>query len=234
MSTVTEHRRLGIRALVVSAGLGLAVAVGPAAAARQSACAADYSYAGLQSSVAVAGIQATVTAMTPPQVAWGHIGGWIGVGGPGMGPNGTDAWIQVGLSSFANDRTSRIYYEIVVPGGSPHYVEIDTNVAVGESHRLAIREMPSAPGWWRVIVDDRPVSAPVHLPGSHARWKGQAFGESWNDGHDVCNGFDYSFAGVRVATAGSWVALRGASLLQDPAYHVIRLSLAAFRARFVG
>jgi hypothetical protein len=112
LSTLAKHRRLGVRALAVSAGLGLAVAVGPAAAARQSACAAGYSYAGLQSSVAVAGIEATVTAMTSPQVAWGHIGGWVGVGGPGMGPNGTDAWIQVGLSSFANHRASRIYYEI--------------------------------------------------------------------------------------------------------------------------
>ena len=234
MSTLAKHRRLGICALVVSAGLGLAVAVGPGAAARQSACTADYSYAGLQSSVAVAGIEATVTAMTSPQVAWGHIGGWVGVGGPGMGPNGTDAWIQVGLSSFANDRASRIYYEIALPGGTLHYVEIDTNVAVGESHRLAVRELPSAPGWWRVIVNDRPVSAAVHLPGSHGRWKAQAFGESWNGGHDVCNVFDYSFAGVQVAEAGSWVALRGASLLQDPAYHVIRLSHTAFRARFVG
>jgi hypothetical protein len=234
LSTLAKHRRLGIGALVVSAGLGLAVAVGPAAGARQSACAADYSYAGLQSSVAVAGIEATVTAMAPPQVAWGHIGGWVGVGGPGMGPNGTDAWIQVGLSSFANDRTSRIYYEIALPGGTLRYVEIDTNVAVGEPHRLAVRESPSAPGWWRVIVDDRPVSAAVHLPGSHGRWKAQAFGESWNGGHAVCNAFDYSFAGVQVAQAGSWIAMRAASLLQDPAYHVVRRSLAAFRARFVG
>jgi hypothetical protein len=234
LSTGQSTRWLGICALLVAPVLALAVAVGSAAAARQSGCSSEYAYAGLQSPSAVDGVEATITATGQPKVAWGHIGGWIGVGGPGQGPNGTDAWLQVGLSSFADDKSSRIYYEIALPHAKPRYAEVDTNVVVGESHRLAIQELPTARGWWRVLVDDRPVSVAVRMPGSHGRWKAQAFGESWNGGQNVCNVFDYTFAGVQVAHAGSWLPLTGATLVQDPAYRISRLPHAAFRARFIG
>jgi hypothetical protein len=212
------------------------VAVAPVGAAPRSACASsDYSYAGIQTPAAVAGIGATITAVASPAVAWGHIGGWIGVGGPGQGPNGTDAWVQVGLSSFADDKGSRIYYEIALPYTKPRYVEVDTHVAVGEAHRLAIEELSGGRGWWHVFVDGQPVGPPVHVAGSNKRWKGQAFGESWNGGQGVCNRFDYRFAGVRTAErTGSWAPLAGAQLVQDTAYRVTRLPQASFRARFAG
>ena len=231
MATVARTRWL---AAASTACVVAAASVGSAVAAAARASCPQYSYAGLQSPAAVDGIEATVTAVGQPQVAWGHIGGWIGVGGPGQGPNGTDAWVQVGLSSFADDKGSRIYYEITVPRAKPRYVEVDTNVVPGESHRLAIRELPTARGWWRVLVDDRQVSVAVRMPGSHGHWKAQAFGESWNGGQSVCNVFDYTFAGVQVATAGSWLPLMGAQLVQDPAYRISRLPHAAYRARFIG
>jgi hypothetical protein len=234
LSTGQSTRWLGTSALVVAPVLALAVTVGTAAAARQSGCSSEYAYAGLQSPAAVDGVEATITATSPPKVAWGHIGGWIGVGGPGQGPNGTDAWVQVGLSSFADDKGSRIYYEIALPRAKPRYAEVDTNVVVGESHRLAIKELPGAHGWWRVLVDDRPVSVAVRMPASHGHWKAQAFGESWNGGQNVCNVFDYTFAGVQVAQAGSWLPLTGATLVQDPDYRIRRLPNAGFRARFIG
>ncbi len=230
MATVVARTRW---VAAVSTAVVLVPVSAGAAAAAPASC-PQYSYAGLQSPAAVNGIEATVTAVGEPQVAWGHIGGWIGVGGPGQGPNGTDAWVQVGLSSFADDKGSRIYYEITVPHVKPHYSEVDTNVAPGESHRLAIRELPTARGWWRVLVDDRPVSVAVRMPGSHGHWKAQAFGESWNGGQNVCNVFDYTFAGVQIAEAGSWLPLTGAQLVQDPAYRISRLPHAAFRARFIG
>ena len=42
---------------------------------------------------------ATVTMTTGPRVAGGHVAAWVGVGGVGLGPNGTDQWLQVGFGS---------------------------------------------------------------------------------------------------------------------------------------
>ena len=232
MATVARTRRRWLAA-VSSAVVVVSVSTGFATAAHASC--PQYAYAGLQSPAAVNGIEAVVAALATPAVAWGHVGGWIGVGGPGQGPNGTNAWLQVGLSSFADDSTSRIYYEIALPGkAKPRYAELDTHVAVGTSHQLAISELPSAPGWWRVLVDNRPVTVAVHIAGSHGRWKAQAFGESWNGGQAVCNASDYSFASLRVAEAGTWTPLVGAQLVQAQAYRITRLANSGFRARFVG
>ena len=49
---------------------------------------AGYAYAGLQSKRVGSGVRATITALRPPAVAAGHAAGWIGIGGPGAGPNG--------------------------------------------------------------------------------------------------------------------------------------------------
>ncbi len=48
-----------------------------------------YSYAGLASPSHAFGIGATVTPMGPFNVLSGHVAGWVGVGGPGEGPNGS-------------------------------------------------------------------------------------------------------------------------------------------------
>ena len=31
-----------------------------------------------------------------------HVAGWVGVGGPGLGPHGEDEWLQVGLATFGD------------------------------------------------------------------------------------------------------------------------------------
>ena len=224
-----------VRIAVVAACAAAAVAAAPAGAAEKACSAPEYSYAGFQTPSTTAGIGATITALTTPAVAWGHIGGWVGVGGPGQGPNGTDAWLQVGLSAFADDKVSRIYYEVALPGAKPKYLEVNTHVAVGESHRLAVEQLARGRDWWRAFVDGQPVGPAVHVAGSGGRWKAQAFGESWNGGHGVCNGLDYRFGSVRIAAdAGSWAPLVGGQLVQAPVYHVTRLPQAGFRARFVG
>ena len=48
------------------------------------------------------GVRATITALRQPSVSAGHAAGWIGVGGPGAGPNGETMWLQTGRR-----RTSR-------------------------------------------------------------------------------------------------------------------------------
>jgi hypothetical protein len=202
--------------------------------ASASLCAdANYAYAGVQSNTVVTGVAASVTALSRPQVVWGHVGGWIGVGGQGKGPGGADEWIQVGLSSFKADRTSRIYYEIVRPGAERTYVQVRASVKVGTSHRLSIRELPTSPGRWRVYVDGRAVSPIVLLPGSHGRWHAQVVGESWNAGRSVCNHFDYGFADATVL-AGRWTALANGGLLENAGYRITRSGSDAFRAHFTG
>ena len=73
----------------------LAVFLSPAGATSSSlACGSGthgsqgYAYAGLKSKRIGSGVRATITALSQPSVAAGHAAGWIGVGGPGAGPNG--------------------------------------------------------------------------------------------------------------------------------------------------
>src|SRR5689334_23898276 len=124
------------------------------AGARAKACAGPgYTYTGVTGDVAASGVAATVTMLAPPQVAAGHVGAWVGVGGRGLGANGTDAWIQTGLAGFADGRTEA-YYEVAI-GTSVRYVRVKT-VTPGERHRVAVLEVAGRPSWWRAVVDGRP------------------------------------------------------------------------------
>jgi hypothetical protein len=99
----------------------LAVAVlAPAALA----CPKGYSYAGLYSPAKASGIAATISMLDTPAVAGGssHVAGWVGVGGPGLGPHGADEWLQVGLATFGDTNEGRLYYELAQPGRAPEYV----------------------------------------------------------------------------------------------------------------
>ncbi len=180
-------------------------ALAPSASAARASCPDAYQYAGVVAPAPAAGIAATITALRPPDVLWGHVAAWVGVGGPGAGPNGADEWLQVGLSGFERGAGS-LYAEVARPGQAPTYTAVLATVAAGEPHEVAVLEQAGRPGWWRVWVDGRPVGAPVLLPGSHGRWHPMAMAESWNGGRGVCNGFRYAFARLRLAAApgGSW------------------------------
>jgi hypothetical protein len=200
--------------------------------ARAACGASEYSYAGLEASRSASGVAATLSPVSEPDVASGHVAGWIGLGGPGQGPNGDDEWIQVGLSAFPAFGNT-IYYEVARPGEDPEYVDLDTAVVPGVSHRLAVAEVAGRANWWRVFVDRQPVSDPIHLPQSHGRWAPVATAESWNGGRVACNRYAYRFDRVSVATrdgGAGWQSLSGGSLLQDPGYRVIRSAPATFVA----
>src|SRR4051812_29915050 len=116
--------RLCVPAVLVAAALGPS----PASAA----CgAAGYVYAGLEGWQAGHGVAATVAPVSAPQVSAGHVAAWIGVGGPGSGPNGTDVWLQVGVSALPGG-PAHLYYEVAQPGRSVRYVELGTAVQPGE------------------------------------------------------------------------------------------------------
>jgi hypothetical protein len=200
---------------------------GQAKAREAAPCGAGgFAYAGLRSDRRVHGVAATLVPVAPPSVAGGHVAGWIGVSGGG--PDGTGGWLQVGLATLSGEvgSTSELYYEVAAPGARPYSVQIDPEVAPGRAHRVAVLEMSGRTAWWRVWVDKRPVSPPVHLAGSGGGWYPQAVGENADGGIGACNRYAYSFTGITTARAsgGSWRPLQGGSLFADAGYRAVETS----------
>src|SRR5262245_19091006 len=147
-----------------AAVVGLILAVG----ARRSAhgapepvkCKPNYAYAGVEDASRRYGIRAYLTAVHDPVVEAGHVAAWLGVGGAGLGPHGSDEWLQTGyMAFFAGPR--QIYYEVVLPGQTPVYQVVRPRIRKGQKHLLAVLEMPRKPGRWRVWLDGRPVSPAI-------------------------------------------------------------------------
>ncbi|MCI0633523.1 MAG: hypothetical protein L0206_06355 [Actinobacteria bacterium] len=192
-------------ALFVSALVGFA---GSATAGRAACAQGDggYTYAGHQASHRAHGVRATITTARTPEVEAGHVSGWVGVGGPGQGANGEDAWIQVGIAAMHGVEEPFLYAEIARGGRHPQLILLESGIEVGESKTLAVVEAAGRPGSWQVLVDGRPATKPVRLRGSSGRWAPIATAESWNGGRAACNRFAYRFEGVSVANGvgGSW------------------------------
>jgi hypothetical protein len=219
------RRTLPVLAAFVLALLATSVADGRSSKA--SACGArEYSYAGLQSDSRAHGVGATLVPLQTPTVSAGHVGAWIGVGGVNLGPKGTAEWLQVGFSAFPSDHTSRIYYEVTVPGSDPRYVELDSSVKAGEKHNFKVLEMANRKAWWRVWLDGKPVSPAIHLPGSHGTWYPQAMAESWNGGVRACNSYEYRFSNVTQAHAdgGDWRPVTHSISFHDAGYRFVQTS----------
>jgi hypothetical protein len=213
------------RRVLLLACAAAAVAVLPGVALAAGCGPRGYAYAGLALRQAQFGIGASLTAIAPPVVQSGHVAGWVGVGGPGQGPNGSDEWLQVGLNtSSPGSRRNELYYELARPSGVVGYHAVDADVRLGEQLRVAVLETIGRPGVWRVWVDGRPVSPPIFLPESHLALTPMAMTESWDGGAPACNRFEYRFRNVVVAGAagGGWRPAHGADVLEDPGYRVVR------------
>ncbi len=200
----------------------LAVAVPVAAApAQATGCGkAGYGYAGHFSASHAHGVAATVRELSAPQVAAGHVAAWVGVGGVGQGPGGTNAWIQAGVSAFPGSAT-KLYYEVAAPNQAPRYTEVAADAAALGRPRLAVLEMAGRRDHWRVWLNGRAVSPPVHLPGSSGRWRPMAMAETWAAGA-ACNRFSFEFDGVQVAAAGggSWRPFLSGGRILDAGYRL--------------
>ena len=223
-----------LSAPIVAAVLALALAAVPAAMSGTPPAACSkraYTYAGFAGAARSHGVSATITQLAPPEVANGHVGAWVGVGGPGEGAGGSDEWLQVGLSGFGDH--SSLYYEIARRGRAPQYVEVLRSVSAGERHRVALIEVDGRPSTWRIWVDGRAVTDSIFLPRSHGRWAPIATAESWNAGTRVCNSFAYRFGGIATATVpgGGWKRFRSGYRFQDEGYRLVRLTAASFVAR---
>ena len=196
-----------LRLLLLTAAVAtVALTVG---ATRAFACgnSSGYSYAGLAAPTHAYGISALITPLDAFNILNGHVAGWVGVGGPGQGPGGTNEWLQIGLSGFPGVNGSDIYYEVTQPGRYPTYHQVDADLPVGTPVKVSVLEMHNRPDWWRVWVNHKPASAPIRLPESHARWSPIATAESWDGGTGgACNAFLYRFRHVSVAhvAGGGW------------------------------
>lgn len=223
--TSTIRRTAVVAAAVIAVAAGLGV---QAASAARSCSSQPYAYAGLIGNRSASGLKATITAVSAPRVASGHVAGWIGVGGPGRGANGQDAWIQIGINSLPGSGNN-LYAEAWIPGHGHAYKELG-QVAAGEQVKVSVLELSGKPGWWQAAVNGKPVTKAVYLPGSHGAWEPMAMTESWNGGSSSCNDFTYRFGDVRISTGRSWQGLRDAQTLTDVGYRISARTLAGFVA----
>ena len=233
MALVSRRPLFVLAAFSIAIGFP-AVFAGTAAAVAMSSpaptCALSaYAYAGLYSNAPAPGIEANVSALAIAQVAYGHVAGWIGVGGPSAGPGGQAEWLQTGLVTLAGSG-SQLYAEITQPGLAPRYLTLASDVAPGTTYRLAVVRVSDQPNAWQVVVDGRPATGAVSLPRSGG-FAPMAMSESWNGGMPGCNGFSYRFDRLRIATSHEgWTPLTNTSTLADNGYQVIDRTTAGFTA----
>lgn len=204
-----------------------AAALAPAALA----CPRGYSYAGLYSPTKAAGIAATISMLDEPAVfgSSSHVAGWVGVGGPGLGPHGEDEWLQVGLATFGDSNDGRLYYELARPGQAPQYTELASGIRPGEKLRVAVVELPFARDTW-IVVSPAGIAGPFYLPHSHFAWEPIATAESYAE-TTRCKRYAYRFGGLQLASAGgTWRTMRRASTLEDPGWRVRRHGASSFSA----
>ena len=127
------------------------------AAGLESCGTQGYAYAGFQSARRGYGVRATLTALATPRVSEGHVAAWVGVGGIGLGPNGGNQWLQVGMNAFHGTGTN-LFYEVVAGGTAPRYHEIAAGIAPGVRHGVAVLEIAKRPHHWRIWVNGKAVS----------------------------------------------------------------------------
>src|SRR5262249_60096018 len=107
-----------LRLLLVSAVVATVALVGGAAKALACGNNTGYSYAGFGAPSHAYGISAIITPLNAFDILNGHVAGWVGVGGPGQGPNGSDEGLQIRYSGFPGSPRSHIYYPGALPGAA--------------------------------------------------------------------------------------------------------------------
>jgi hypothetical protein len=217
-----------LAALAALVAVASALAASPRATGG-SGCGSGYTYAGLIATTPASGVSAQLSVVGAPQVYGGHVAAWIGVGGTGMGAGGKDAWLQVGLNSFA-DGTSSLYYEVTQNGQKPRLVTL-ARVVSGRSYHVGIIEVRNRPNMWRVWVDGTALTPPLSLPGSHGNWAPVATAESWDGGTSACNDYQYRFSNLHVSSSDGWSAMRRPNWFIDPGYRVVGRDVTRFVAK---
>jgi hypothetical protein len=217
-------------AILVALTATATVAAAPADAGCGAATSGEggYGYAGQQAAVPAAGIRATITPVSSPSVRDGHVAGWVGIGGPGAGPGGSDQWLQVGVAALPG-AAMLVYAEITRPHREPVFRLVELDLAPGTSRTVAVRELPGRVDWWQASVDGEPVTKPIHLPGLHGQTRPIATAESWDGGSRACNRFAFRFEAVSLAAAsnGPWRPFSPGFRFRDAGFSLRPLAPAA-------
>jgi hypothetical protein len=180
----------------------------------------------------IAGIKTTLATIAAPKVVpGGHVAGWVGVGGPGMGPTKEDEWLQIGYSGFPGGK-AQIYYEVTLPGKDPKYNVAKASLSSSEKHTISVSEVAGKNGTWRAYLDGKAVGSSYSLPGSHGKFPPQAIGETWSSSGG-CNGYGYDFTAVNVlkSAGGSWTQGKAGYQWRDSNNQLVKESSTAFRTR---
>jgi hypothetical protein len=192
----------------------------------------NYDYTGVQNVAPTSGIRAYLTTVKAPDVKEGHVAGWVAVGGPGLGPNGTDEWVQVGYSGFQTGET-QIYYEVALPNKPPMYHTVVAQLSPSARNLVTVLEVAQGQGRWQVSVDDKPVSPVITLPQRHDKFSPQALGETWNGGTTACNVWGSGFGDVEVAArqGGGWTLGKAGYRWNNAQQQSVKSSSGSFTAR---
>lgn len=224
-AVVTPVSRFLKLALLAAVCAALApVAAGAAQATHRAAktCWSGYSYNGVQSPTRAYGISTTLTLASRSVVEVGHVAAWVGVGGAGMGPGGSDEWIQAGIAHDAGGQDV-LYYEYKRPSDAKATYTTLQLANPGQPHSFVVYERAAQRDSWSVIVDGVKISPPVSLPGSHGLFQPVATAENWDGGvAGTCNqyGFAFSNLAVRSEYKGTWEPFDLSRVLRDPAYQL--------------
>src|SRR5215470_8397332 len=124
MPPPTRGRQRDAMRLRARSVLGSIAAAAALVAASSAIACNGYSYAGIGAPPGASGIRAAITPLPAFAVRSGQVAGWVGVGGPGTGPGGSDEWLQVGWSGFPSVSGAALYYELRLPNARPSYHEL--------------------------------------------------------------------------------------------------------------
>jgi hypothetical protein len=219
---VSRFLKLALLAAVCASLAPVAASAAPSSHRAAKTCWSGYSYNGVQSPSRAYGISANLTLSSRSVVDVGHVAASIGVGGAGMGPGGSDEWIQAGIAHDAGGQDV-LYYEYKRPGDAKAtYISLQV-ANPGQSHSFVVYERAAQRDSWSVIVDGVKISPPVTLPGSHGLFQPVATAENWDGGvAGACNqyGFAFSNLAVRSEYKGTWQAFDLSRVLRDPAYQL--------------
>jgi hypothetical protein len=185
-------------------------------------CWSGYSYDGVQSVGDAYGVGATLTLEQPSRVAAGDVAAWIGVGGEGLGPGGSDEWVQAGIERDAAGPDT-LYYEYKRPGDAVATSVALQTAAQGLRYSFFVYERAAQADTWQVTLDGVKVGAPIFLPGSHGTFHPIATAENWDGGvAGTCNGYAFGFStlSVRRTWGGGWEPFGAFRVLRDPAYRL--------------
>jgi hypothetical protein len=214
-------------AVLACAGIAAWKAVPSDARAETSCAARGYTYAGLAQNEAVRGVSASLAAVSAPRVDGGHVAAWVGVGGRGAGPHGSNVWLQAGLAAYPS-RGSRLYYELMLPSGR-RYVELLRDVRPGTRFSVSVLEVAS--GSWQVWVDGRAASPAFALPDSATGFPAIVTAESWATARQECNRYAFGFAGAHwLGDDHVWHSFARPQIIVSSATRIARRSATGFLA----